>query len=123
MGDWVEAGEHFVEADVIRWKEGVFKPRRGKGKAAKLGERLVIAEVLRQDGEWVYLLVRHCELVAVATGRLPRQIPLLRTGEETKRKHSTIVRGKAERLLWSEESVRVTVSSKFLRGYGTEADD
>lgn len=99
MADWTPTGDQFIEADVIRWKESVFKPPRSKGKAVKLGERLVVAEVVRQDREWTYLLVRHCELTSVVTGLLPRQIPLLQDGDETKRKRNTITRGKAERLL------------------------
>ncbi|SRR5258708_6951793 len=123
MAEWVATGDHFIEADVIRWTEGVFQARRRKtGKAVKLGERLMIAEVLREDGEWVHLLVRHCELVLIKTGWLPRQIPLLHNGEETKRKRNTIARGKAERLRWSDESARSIVASKFL-GPGMDADD
>jgi hypothetical protein len=83
----------------------------------------VVAEVLRQDREWTYLLVRHCELVSVVTGLIPRQIPLLHNGTETKRKRATVSRGKAERLLWGDESVRAMVSSKFLGGRGHDADD
>lgn len=47
MEGWIPAGGHFIEADVIRWTEGVFGPRRGKSiRAMKLGERIVTAEVL-----------------------------------------------------------------------------
>lgn len=114
MAERIPTGDHFIEADVIRWKEAVFKPRRKKGRAVKLGDRVVVAEILRQDREWVYLLVRHCELVSVTTGRLDRQVPLLQKGMETKRKRNTIACGKAERLPWSDENVRSIVASKFL---------
>jgi hypothetical protein len=123
MAEWIPTGDQFIEADVIRWTEGVFRPRRGKGRAAKLGERLLVAEVLRQDSEWVYLLVRHCEVVSVMTGRLERQVPLLHNGTETKRKRNTIARGKAERLLWSDENVRSMIASKFLGMRGEDVDD
>lgn len=123
MAEWIPTTSGFIEADVIRWKEGVFKPRRGKGKAVKLGDRLMVAEVLRQDNEWVYLLVRHCELASVTTGNLPRQVPLLHNGIETKRKRNTIVRGKAERLRWSDESARSMIASKFLGLRGEDMDD
>jgi len=85
MAERIPTGDHFIEADVIRWKEAVFKPRRKKGRAVKLGDRVVVAEVLRQDREWVYLLVRHCELVSVTTGRLDRQVPLLQKGQQVPR--------------------------------------
>ncbi len=114
MGTWVTVSEQFIEADVIRWCEPVFKPRRGKARAVKLGQRLVAAEVIRREGDWVLLLIRDCQLLSVQTGVLPREVPLLQKGSEVKRKRATITRAKAERLLWSDESVRSVVSSKFL---------
>ena len=44
MEQWIEA-QDFIAADVIRWREGVFHNRR-KGKALRIGERQVAAEVL-----------------------------------------------------------------------------
>lgn len=79
----------------------------------RLGERIAVAEVLRDDDGWVHLLVRQCELVSVKTGR-SRQIPLLHDGEEIKRKRSTIVRSKPERLTWTDESARALLASRFL---------
>ncbi len=122
MGQWVETGDHFIEADVLRWKEAVFQTRRRNGKSVKIGERLVVAEVLREDSDWVYLLVRHCELASTMTGRLPRQVPLLGIGQATKRKRRTISRAKPERLLWSDENVRSVIASKFL-GRRAEANE
>ena len=114
MAEWIPTGEHFIEADVIRWKEGVFLPRRGKGRAPKLGDRVVSAEVLQEDAEWVHLLVRNCDLCSVKRGRLEREVPLLNRGEEIKRKRRTIVRSKPERLTWSDESARALLASRFL---------
>ena len=51
MAERIPTGDHFIEADVIRWKEAVFKPWRKKGRAVKLGDRVVVAEVLRQEYE------------------------------------------------------------------------
>lgn len=115
MAEWIAAGEHFVEADVIRWQERVYQTRRrGKSKAAKIGERRVVAEVLRDVDGWVCLLIRHSELMSVETGRLMRTVPLLEPGTEVKRKRQTIVNGKVERLQWTDENVRSVIVSKFL---------
>ncbi len=83
----------------------------------------MVAEVLREDGDWVQLLVRHCELVSVKTGFLPRHIPLLNNSAEIKRMRKTIARGKAERLRWSDESARAMIASKFLGLRGEDMDD
>lgn len=115
MAEWIPIGDDFIVADVIRWKEGVFKNRRRKkAKPMRLGERLVIAEVLRDEAGWVYLLVRGCEVVSANMGWNLRDVPLLAKNTETKRKRKTIARGKPERLLWSDESARAVVASKFL---------
>lgn len=60
--EWIPCGSGFIEADVIRWTEGVWrKPRRNRGRAINIGElqsvavpfvgaaasTLVVAEVLR----------------------------------------------------------------------------
>ena len=114
MAEWVPVGKDFIVADVIRWKEGVFKNRyRKRGKPTRTGERLVTAEVLRDEAGWVYLLVRGCEVLSAAFGRDIRDIPSLSKKTEIKRKRTTIVRGKAERLLRSDESARVIVASQF----------
>jgi hypothetical protein len=43
-----------------------------------------------------------------------RKVTLLPKGENIRRKRRTIERGKPERLLWSDESARAIVGSKFL---------
>jgi hypothetical protein len=108
-------GDGFIEADVIRWKEPVFK-NRGYGEPVRVGERLVAAEVLREadkDG-WVYLLVRKSEVLSVKTSWLLSDVHLPPTGKETRRRLRTIVRGNPERLAWSDESARAIVASQYL---------
>jgi hypothetical protein len=114
MTEWIPVGGGFIEADVIRWKEPVYEKHGWRGKSVRAGERLVVAEVLKgldKDG-WVHLLIRRCEVVSESQGRAVRT--MLPIGTKTKRKFKTIVRGKAERLLWSDESARAVLVSKFL---------
>jgi|SRR5579862_5103587 len=115
MAGWIPVGDGFIEADVIRWKEPVFKNRR-RGQPTRVGERLVAAEVLRapdKDG-WVYLLVRGTEVVSARTGWSLSDVLLPATGKETKRRLPTIVRGNPQRLAWSDESARAIVASQLL---------
>lgn len=72
------------------------------------------AEVLRDEAGWVYLLVRGCEVLSANYGWNIRDVPLLPKNTEAKRKRTTIARGSAERLLWSDESARALLASKFL---------
>jgi hypothetical protein len=119
MAEWIPVGDGFIEADVVRWKEGIFE-RRGlkKERAVRVGDRLVTAEVLKKadkDG-WVCLLVRGCEATWAKPGRFG-MAPLPK-GKEIKRKKTSLIRGKVERLLWSDESARVAVASRFLGNRG-----
>ena len=57
MEEWVPA-EDFIPADVIRWTESIFDRRR-KGKALRIGERLLAGEVVERTADgWVRVLVR-----------------------------------------------------------------
>lgn len=116
MAEWIPIeGGAFVAADVIRWKENVYAPKRSrKARPPRLGDRLVTAEVLQgpdADG-WVRLLVRHCEILTELSVRKP---PHVTRNTEIKRAVRTIMRGNPERLAWSDESARAAVVSTFLK--------
>jgi hypothetical protein len=79
-------------------------PRKKKGKPLRVGEQRISAEVLVL-GSTVELLVRAVEKLSMQEWA-GKNIPILKIGTTIRRKKSTIDRGKTERLLWSEESVR-----------------
>lgn len=120
MDQWISAKD-FIAADVVRWREGVFDRRR-RGKASCVGERQVAAEVLdRGDDGWVRLLVRACTITRdEQTGRT---VPLFKPGENLRRNVKTLLHGKTERLLWSDESARDAVLGKFSKSRFTRSDD
>ncbi|HEV2521690.1 MAG TPA: hypothetical protein VGT24_04855 [Candidatus Acidoferrales bacterium] len=112
MPKWVPCGSGFIEADVIRWKENVWeKRRRLRGRAVNAGDRMVTAEVIRDADGWVELLVRESAIVSEKPGWLLKPLP---KNVEVRRRRRTIERGNPERLLWSDESVRAALNSKFL---------
>lgn len=115
MDDWVPA-EAFIPADVIRWKEAVFHNRR-RGKALRIGERQVAAEVLeRGEDGWVRLLVRACTITKDEVAG--RTVQSFKTGEQMRRASKTLLRGKVERLLWDDESARAAVlASKPIKSH------
>jgi len=113
---WISASEGFIQADVIRWTEGIYaKHRRKNAKSPRLGERLVTAEVLEAtDDGWLKLLVIGS--VVTKDEYAGSRLPPLNTGERIKRARKTVERGKPERLLWSDETARASICerSKFL---------
>lgn len=113
MEIWV-ASEDFINADVIRWTEGIYE-RRKRSKALRIGERLVAAEVIERgkDG-WVKLLVRACTITRDEFAGKP--ILPLKAGETLRRGEKTILRGKPQRLLWDDESARQSVVNGSSRG-------
>ena len=111
MTEWIPCGSGFIEADVIRWQEGAWEKRRGRGRAVNAGERMVIAEVIRDKDGWVDLLLRGSMVVSEKPGWLLKPLP---KNLEVRRKRTTIERGSPERLLWSDESARAALNSRFL---------
>ena len=113
---WISASEGFIQADVIRWTEGIYgKHRRKNAKSPRLGERQVTAEVLEAtDDGWLKLLVLGSVITKddYACSRLPP----LNTGDQINRARKTVMRGKPERLLWSDETARAAICerSKFV---------
>jgi len=115
--EWIPCASGFIEADVIRWHESVWhKPRRRRGRAVNIGDRMVTAEVIGDQGGWVDLLVRDCEVLREPTNRKVAPLP---NDMEVRRKRGTIEKGKPERLLWSDETARALLVSQFL---GAEKD-
>jgi hypothetical protein len=88
--EWIPCGSGFVEADVIRWKDAAWERRR-RGRAVNAGNRIVVAEVIREyRNEWVELLVRGSTIVSEKPGWLLK--PLL-TNLAVRRRRRTIERG------------------------------
>src|ERR1700722_6081497 len=80
MTKWIPCGNGFIEADVVRWKEIVWekRSRRQNARAVNVGDRVVTAEVLREDAEgWVHLItrLRHVERETGAHGYPSREGP------------------------------------------------
>jgi hypothetical protein len=109
---WISCGAGFIEADLIRWAETEWrKAKSKKGRDTVLGERLVTAQVKEDTDGWVRLLILDCKVVSEKPGR---KVDVLAKGIEKRRKRTTIERGKPERRLWSDESARALIASKFL---------
>jgi hypothetical protein len=66
MTEWIACERGFIAADVVKWREGIWDKRGpGKGMVIRVGDRLMIAEVLEEADEegWCLLLVRECVIL------------------------------------------------------------
>lgn len=111
MDQWISAKD-FIAADIIRWTEGVFDRRRKGKKAMRIGERQMVGEVQhRGEDGWVRLLVLSSTITKDEI--YGKAIPSMKPGVQLRRGVSTLMRGKPERLIWSDESARDAVLGKF----------
>ena len=109
--EWIPCGSGFIEADVIRWNEGVWqKPRHRRGRAVNVGDRAVTGEVTRDADGWLDLLIRACTVLSERPGS---KVSPLATNLAIRRKRHTVEKGKPERLLWSDEAARAMLVSKL----------
>jgi len=107
MTGWIPLTDQFIAADVIRWDEAVYaNSSRRSRRPVKIGTRRVTAEVLKgPDAQgWVGLLVRQCEVLTETV--IGHVVEKFRNGRTLRRSRDTILRGKPERLLWTEETAR-----------------
>lgn len=115
MATWrrLRENQKLLPSDVLHWAERAWTEiGRGKRKRALLaGARDVRAEVMHMHGNMVTLKVQHS-----APGKkvLAGPIELPKKGEIIRRKIETILKGEGHRLLWSDESARAIVASRFL---------
>jgi hypothetical protein len=113
--EWIPCGERFIliPSDVVSWTEPYWPPaRRRRKKVRPWGEHRLTAEVLKVDGKgFVHLSVIDDEIT-----ENPDRMPMvpLKKGVVIVKKRTTIGRGNAERLKWTEETVRAVEVSKFL---------
>lgn len=113
MTKWLPCGEHFITGDVIRCHLPAWKPKaRKSGKVVKIGEHFIEAEVLSIDDGMAQMLVKSC--VTTNSKEWWKPIEPFKRDEILRRRVSTIGQGGAERLLWSDESARALVVSKFM---------
>jgi hypothetical protein len=114
MAEWISCSDGFIEADVVRWTEAVWKRGRRKGsRAMKVGERLIIGQVERTDAsDWVFLQVLESRVTKETQGRSVTEV--LKKGQDIRRKRRSIERGEPERLRWSDETARGALVSRFL---------
>lgn len=114
---WLKCGTEFIVADVIRWREPIWKPqpRSSKKKPTMIGQRAVTGQVLKIDRNgWAHIQVAACTVEQSPRSWHP--VHPLKTGETIRRRRSKIGQGNVDRLPWSDETARAAiVGSRFLK--------
>lgn len=118
MGKWIACGASFITGDVIRWVEPIWKQRTRKTERGRqIGARIVTAQVLRCDEGWACLMVEPGGCVLQPFDGYQGVVGKEHQLEgEIRRRRGPIGQGEAHRALWSDESARAVVASRFFRG-------
>jgi len=118
MAKWIPCGPDFVTGDVLRWGEAVWKPkRRQTERGVRIGARAIIAQVMTCGPEWAELKVMDC-ITEVEPGWTADNF---KREELLRRRRAPMARNGAERRLWSDESARSLVASRFRGALGADA--
>lgn len=119
MGEWVSCDKSFIEADVIRWQEPVWKPERRRAATSRksrkppvrIGQRVVTGQVVKIDkAGWVHVEVAACRIEPGPDWWKP--IPAYGKGEMVRRQCAKIGQGRVDRLIWSDEEARAAIVSR-----------
>lgn len=104
---WEKSVENFVESDVIEWTEAMWPPNRNRRKKSRpWGKQKVIAQIAAVDGDFIKLTILKSEILE---NNGVKQLVPHKVGSTITKKRATLLRGEPERLLWSEEDVRLVL--------------
>lgn len=107
---WTQSGE-FVESDVVEWTEAIWPPNhsRRRKKSRPWGKQKVTAQITAVDGDFVKLTVLRSSIIENIIGS---ELKPHKVGTTITKKRQTLMRGEPERLLWSEEDVRMALMAE-----------
>lgn len=102
---WEKSGEKFVESDVVEWTEAIWPPNhnRRRRKQKPWGKQKVTAQITAIDGDFIKLTILKAEITENIIGS---ELKPYKAGAALTKKRTTLLRGDAHRLHWSEEDVR-----------------
>ena len=107
---WEQSGDRFLESDVVKWTEAIWPTRKTRKRARPWGEQEVTAQIIDQDGDYIELKVLKA---VISQNHIGSDLRPYKVGTIFKKKRQTILRGKPERLRWSEEDVRAALTKEF----------
>ena len=113
---WIAYDGKINVGDVWRWSEPAWKPKgRKKSKPVMMGERRIIAQLVKVDGDWLEFALMSCETKNAETWW--KTIPELKADKHLRRSRKTLAKRRPERRPWGEtdgEPARAVTVSKFL---------
>jgi hypothetical protein len=113
---WIPYDGKIYVGDVWSWREPAWKPTtRKKSKRVIIGERSILAQLTKVDGDWLEFVLMSCKTKNAETWW--KFIPELKADKPLRRHRKTLAKRKPERRPWGDsdgEPARATTVSKFL---------
>lgn len=105
---WEKSQGDFLESDVVEWVEAIWSPNksRRRKKSRPWGKQKVVAQITSIEGDYMKLAVLKASVIENNVGT---ELRPHKAGTTITKKRSTLIRGNPERLLWSEEEVRIAL--------------
>ena len=106
---WEKSTQEFVVSDVIEWTETIWPPRnpRSRRKPRPWGKQKVTAQITEIEADYIKLTVLKSEITENSIGS---ELKPHKIGADIAKKKDTIFKGEPQRLLWSEEDVRKSLT-------------
>jgi hypothetical protein len=104
--NWESAEDGFIEADVIRWVEALWPPKRGKKQSRPIGQQEVIGQITSIDGDYVSVKVMQAKNTE---NRIGKVLAVHKPDSIIQKKKDSLMKGSPERLLWSDETARTAL--------------
>lgn len=106
---WKEEGKGFLESDVVKWTEAIWAPNRRRKQRKPWGKQEVIGQITAVEGDLLSLTILKSE---IKESHIGADLKPHKVGAIIRKKRETLMKGKPERLLWSEEAVRAALTDK-----------
>ena len=113
--DWIPYDGKINVGDVWGWVEPVWHKANKSSKPVVIGERDMLAQLLKVDGAWLEFKLIRCTTKNAETWW--KHIPELKADKPVRRKRETLVKRKPRRRPWISadgEPARAVTVSKYL---------
>ena len=101
--EWLPADSGILEADVVRWEEAIWAPKRRRRQNRPWGSQEVIGQVTALDAEYVSIKVMKAE---ITENNIAAELKPHRPGTVIRKKRVTLQKGGVQRMSWSDEGAR-----------------
>jgi hypothetical protein len=108
---WEHAPSDLLESDVVEWTEAIWPPNSfRKKKRRPWGKQTVTGQITKIEDDFIAVLVLKAR---ITENNFSSELRPHKVGTTIKKKRRALLKGRPERLHWSEEDVRAALLSEL----------